>query len=217
MFNISTREALIQQGHFWFLELLPFGSSFGDSLASTGDDSLQAVVYNQIGFMCGCSISRRIYVCITTIACICQLNILIMFPSTIYLSWQNVVTINSLFLLQIYSDGFISADARFDEGKPTLLSDSSGALADKILAPYWTDIDLSSQSRIWYQLYQDNRAQNVGAIFTDAKELVVNGIRDQGGDGEPFNPNSVLIVTWENVVPSPKSLFPTKVCLLMQY
>lgn len=121
--------------------------------------------------MCGCSISRRIY---------------------------------------IYSDGFISADARFDEGKPTLLSDSSGAIADKILAPYWTDIDLSSQSRIWYQLYQDNRAQNVGAIFRDAKELVVNSIRDQGGDGEPFNPNSVLIVTWENVVPSPKSLFPTK-------
>lgn len=117
-----------------------------------------------------------------------------------------------MFLPQIYSDGFISADAKFDEGKPTLLSDSSGALADKILAPYWTDIDLSSQSRIWYQLYQDNRAQNVEAIFTDAKELVVNNIRDQGDDVEPFNPNSVLIVTWENVVPSPKSLFPTKVC-----
>ncbi|XP_062596320.1 serine-rich adhesin for platelets-like, partial [Saccostrea cucullata] len=152
--------------------LLPYGSVYGDSLASTGDDALQAVVFNPIGFRCGCSISKQIY---------------------------------------IYSNGYVSVGERFDDERPVLLSDTSGSIVNnKVLAPLWTDIDLTSDSHIWYQLYHKFGDTGVTNVLTRARDLVVSNLKDAEEVTSSFDPNSALIITWENVVPSPSSLYSTK-------
>lgn len=112
--------------------------------------------------------------------------------------------------MQIYSNGYISVDERFDDRKPTLLSGTFGTAVNKMLAPFWTDIDLTCGSGIWYQLYQKFGERDDGAVLDGVKDHIVNNIKDQK-DVISFDPNTALVVTWENVVPSPRSLYSSKV------
>jgi hypothetical protein len=112
--------------------------------------------------------------------------------------------------LQIYSNGYISVDERFDDSKPTLLSDTSGAAADKMVAPFWTDVDMTQGSGIWYRLYQKFGERDDSAILLRVKDQIVNNIKDPK-DVTSFDPNTALVVTWENVVPSPRSRYTSKV------
>lgn len=116
---------------------------------------------------------------------------------------------------QIFSDGYISMDNRLDVGRPGLFSDTVSS-GDRILAPFWSDIDLTEGSRVWYHLYQDDGSLGVRNYLSQAKAFIVQNILYPEGEREAGDPNTLLVVTWERVVPAPRALSPTKVHLQPQ-
>ena len=141
-------------------------------------------------------------------------------------TWIFQITLNSAFdnniindlilnFFQIFSDGYISMDTRLDVGRPGLFSDTVSS-GDRILAPFWSDIDLTEGSRVWYHLYQDDGSLGVRNYLSQAKAFIVQNILYPEGERETGDPNTLLVVTWERVVPAPRALSPTKVHLQPQ-
>ena len=65
-----------------------------------------------------------------------------------------------------------------------------------ILAPFWSDVDYSSQGNLFYQLYSDSHADS--QILHNATQLVI-----QSANAPPsFNASSLLVATWSRVLPS---------------
>nr|XP_022318516.1 uncharacterized protein LOC111121500 [Crassostrea virginica] len=100
-------------------------------------------------------------------------------------------------------------DNRLDVGRPGLFSDTVSS-GDRILAPFWSDIDLTEGSRVWYHLYQDDGSLGVRNYLSQAKAFIVQNILYPEGEREAGDPNTLLVVTWERVVPAPRALSPTK-------
>lgn len=104
------------------------------------------------------------------------------------------------FEFQIYTNGYVTLDSNFESAKPSKLSKDDSY---KMVAPFWADIDVKSDSKIWYHLYNKFGNADVTSILSETKALVKNNFRDTTVS-ESFEPNTVLVVTWENVVPSPQ-------------
>lgn len=104
---------------------------------------------------------------------------------------------------QIYTNGYITLDSNFESPNPASLDPNNNP--QKMVAPFWSDIDMKSDSKIWYQLYnrfEDAGASDVSSVLSKVQSLVVENFRDSSVAGS-FEPNTALVVTWENVVQSP--------------
>lgn len=122
----------------------------------------------------------------------------------IYLTPRNVYYFSEF---QIHTNGYITLDSNFESAKPTLLKLGK---SQKIVAPFWSDIDLKNDSKIWYHLYNKFDTTDVSLIMTEVKLLVKGNFRESNV-ADSFEPNTVLVVTWENVVQSPARLHDNQV------
>jgi hypothetical protein len=82
--------------------------------------------------------------------------------------------------------------------------------AENMVAPFWSDIDMASDSRVWYHFYNKFSNSSSG-ILSQAQSLVVQGYRDPAV-AAGFDPNTALVVTWERVYPAPANMYPMQVC-----
>lgn len=106
----------------------------------------------------------------------------------------------------IHTNGYITLDSNFESAKPALLKSGN---SQKIVAPFWSDIDLKNDSKIWYHLYNKFDSTDVSLIMSEVKSLVRGNFRESSV-ADSFEPNTVLVVTWENVVQSPARLHETQ-------
>ncbi|XP_061188739.1 uncharacterized protein LOC133196904 [Saccostrea echinata] len=100
----------------------------------------------------------------------------------------------------IYTNGYITFDSNYESPNPAILEPNNNP--QKMVAPFWSDIDLKTDSKIWYQLYNKFGTANVSNTLSEVKSIVVENFRDSSVAGS-FEPNTALVVTWENVVQSP--------------
>lgn len=113
------------------------------------------------------------------------------------------------YILQIYTNGYVTLGNDFNSGRPRLLMDQTELQAESMVAPFWSDIDMSSDSRVWYHFYNKFSAKSLVSL-RQAQSLIVQNYKDPAV-ASGFDPNTALVVTWENVRPAPASIHSTQV------
>lgn len=121
---------------------------------------------------------------------------------------QRLVFINYVFIFQIYTNGYVTFDSYFNSGRPQQFSVQPGSLPDKIVAPFWSDIDMTADSYVWYHFYNQFSANS--SVLYEAQTLIVQNYKDSMV-ASSFSPNTALVVTWENVRPAPASVYSSQV------
>lgn len=99
-------------------------------------------------------------------------------------------------------------DSYFNSGRPQQFYVQPGSLPDKIVAPFWSDIDMTADSRVWYHFYNQFSANS--SVLYEAQTLIVQNYKDSMV-ASSFSPNTALVVTWENVRPAPASVYSSQV------
>ena len=71
-----------------------------------------------------------------------------------------------------------------------------------ILAPFWSDVDYTSQGNLFYQLYHSSNTDNTEILY-NATQLV----KQYTDAPNSFAATSLLVATWSRVLPTSSQIF----------
>ena len=106
-----------------------------------------------------------------------------------------------LFILQVGENGFISFRQGHFFSRPQLLPSASIAVRDALMvAPYWSNVDIRLQGRIYYRLIE------AGRITEDLDMALLNFVSGfiaakQNDTAANFSATTMLVAQWRDVPP----------------
>lgn len=127
---------------------------------------------------------------------------------TSYVSCKNKQYADSINVFQIYTNGYVTFDSEYNSGRPQKFTGQRAGQPDAMVAPLWSDMDMTGDSNIWYHFY--NRFSANSSVLLEAQSLIVDNYKDPVL-ASSFSPNTALVVTWENVKPAPASIYSSEV------
>lgn len=107
----------------------------------------------------------------------------------------------AIFCLQVSTNGYMSLGKKYSKVNP--FADDTFPLNTAIIAPYWTDLDLSSgQGALYIDTYSEFDQTEKGAqIFSQFTKDVTRW------RNVTFMPTFVVVATWEKALAYPVYLF----------
>nr|XP_022333526.1 mucin-like protein [Crassostrea virginica] len=109
--------------------------------------------------------------------------------------------------IYIYTNGYVTFDSEYNSGRPQKFTGQSAGQPDAMVAPLWSDMDMTGGSNIWYHFY--NRFSANSSVLLEAQSLIFDNYKDPVL-ASSFSPNTALVVTWENVKPAPASIYSSQ-------
>ena len=109
----------------------------------------------------------------------------------------------ALFTLQVGDNGFISFRQGHLFSQPQLLPSANAAIRDALMvAPYWSNVDIRLQGRIYYRLIEAGRTTEELDI---ALLNFVSGFiaARQSSSAANFSATTMLVAQWRDVPPFP--------------
>ena len=108
---------------------------------------------------------------------------------------------HSLFTLQVGDNGFISFRQGHLFSQPELLPSITVAVRDALmLAPYWSNVDITQQGRVYYRLIESVRTtENLDMALLN----FVSGFiaAKQSGIAANFSATTMFVTQWRDVPP----------------